>query len=143
MQIKLKQFDTELPLPAYKTDGAAAMDLCARVTTTIEPKTVGYVPLNVAIEVPDGYWVLLAARGSTHKLGLMPVHGLGVMDTDFKGDNDEYHFPLYNFTDQPVVVEKSQRIAQMMVLPYERAEVTVVEYLGNQDRGKFGSTGTH
>jgi dUTP pyrophosphatase len=143
MKVKIKQFDTSLPLPAYKTAGAAATDLCARVTTTIEPKAVGYIPLNVALEVPDDYWVIVAARGSTHKQGLMPVHGIGIGDADFKGDNDEYHFPVYNFTDQPVVIEKGQRIAQMIVMPYERVEFEVVESLDSEDRGKFGSTGTH
>jgi len=143
MQIKVKQFDTSLPLPAYKTKGAAGMDLCARITMSIAPKAVGYIPLNIALEIPEGYWVLVAARGSTHKQGLLPIHGIGIGDADFKGDNDEYHFPVYNFTDQEVTIEKGQRIAQIIVLPYESVELDIVDHLGNQDRGKFGSTGTH
>ncbi|HXR49685.1 MAG TPA: dUTP diphosphatase, partial [Verrucomicrobiae bacterium] len=88
MKIQLKQFDTSLPVPAYQTVGAAGMDLYARQETTIAPKTIGYVPLNIALEIPEGYWVLVAARGSTHKQGLMPAHGIGIGDWDFRGDND-------------------------------------------------------
>lgn len=143
MKIKLKQFDPSLSVPAYQTKGAACVDLYARLETTIEPKAIGYIPLNVAVEIPEGYWVLVAARGSTHKQGLMPAHGIGIGDWDFRGDNDEYHFPVYNFTDAAVTISKGQRIAQMMVVPYERVELELVDKLDAEDRGKFGSTGTH
>ena len=143
MQVKIKQFDTSLPLPEYKTTGSAGMDLCARVDTVIQPKTVGYIPLNIALEIPEGYWVMLAARSSTHKMGLMPANGIGIGDADYKGDNDEYKFPVYNFTDQTVFVEKGQRIAKIIILPYEKVELNVVNSLENHDRGGFGSTGTH
>ena len=143
MHVKIKQFDTTLPLPEYKTAGAAGIDLYARIDTLVQPKTVGYIPLNVALEVPDGYWVLLSSRSSTHKQGLMPANGIGICDADYKGDNDEYHFPVYNFTDQSVTIERGQRIAQIIILPYERAELNLVKSLENVDRGKFGTTGTH
>ena len=119
------------------------MDLCAREEVTIAPTALGYIPLNIAIEIPDGYWVLVAARSSTHKSGLMPVHGIAIGDADFRGDNDEYHFPVYNFTSETVTIEKGQRIAQMLLVPYDKIELEVVQHLGNEDRGKFGSTGTH
>lgn len=143
MQVKIKQFDTSLPLPEYKTTGSAGMDLCARIDTEILPKTVGYIPLNIALEIPEGYWVMLAARSSTHKLGLMPANGIGIGDADYKGNNDEYKLPVYNFTDDTVIVEKGQRIAQIIILPYEKAELEVVSSLENTDRGGFGTTGTH
>jgi len=141
MQIKIKRFDKSLPLPAYKTAGAAALDLCARVDTEIESHQVGYIPLNVAIKIPEGYWVMVAARGSTHKLGIMPIHGFGIGDWDHCGDNDEYLFPVLNFTDHTVKIEKGSRIAQMMINKYEIVEIEEVDKLGNVDRGNFGSTG--
>jgi len=143
MKVKIKQFDTSVSLPAYKTSGAAGMDLYARAETIIEPRSVGYVSLNIALEVPEGYWVLLAARSSTHKQGIMAANGIGIGDADFNGDNDEYHFAAFNFTDEPVTIEKGQRIAQMIILPYEKVDFVPVDHLGNDDRGKFGSTGTH
>jgi dUTP pyrophosphatase len=141
MKVRIKRFDRSLPLPRYQSKGAACVDLCARVETVIPPGSIGYIPLNVAVEIPQGYWLLLAARGSTHKSGLLPAHGIGIGDWDFCGDNDEYHFPVYNFTAVPVVVERGQRVAQMLVLPYEIMEIEEVEVMRAADRGKFGSTG--
>lgn len=141
MKVKIKRFDTSIPLPSYQSKGAACVDLYARVETQIEPKSIGYIPLNIALEIPSGYWVKIAARSSTHKQGLMPAHGHGIGDSDFCGDNDEYHFPVYNFTDEPVVIAKAQRIGQMMILRHEPIEFEEVDILAQPDRGKFGSTG--
>ena len=68
--------------------------------TTIEAGEVGYIPLNVAIEVPKGYWVMLAVRSSTHKKGIMAGNGIGVGDSDFCGDDDEYSLIAHNFSDK-------------------------------------------
>lgn len=141
MQIRIKRFDTSIPLPEYKTKGAAAMDLAARIDVTIAPGAVMAVPLNVAVEAPEGHFVLLAARSSLWKRGLMPINGIGIVDQDYSGDNDEYQAMLRNYTDSPVEVKKGDRVAQMIVLPYENAVITEVEHLGNTDRGASGSTG--
>ena len=117
------------------------MDLCARVDTVIEARSIGYIPLNVALEIPEGYWALVAARGSTHKSGIMPAGGIGVGDWDYRGDNDEYIFPVYNFTDSSITIERGQRIGQLMVMRYEHLELEEVEKMPHADRGGFGSTG--
>lgn len=143
MKIKIKRFDKSLPLPEYKTEGAVAMDVYAREITTIPAHTVGYVPLNIALEIPQDCWVMVAARGSTHKMGLLPVHGIGIGDWDFCGDNDEYKFPALNFTDKEVIVEKGIRIGQIMILKQEKVEIEEVEHLEGKDRGSFGTTGTN
>ena len=141
MKIKIKRFDKSLPLPEYKTDGAACFDLYTREDTTIKAKSLGYIPLNVAIEVPQGTFILLAARSSTHKLGLIPANGIGIGDEDFCGDNDEYSLIVYNIKDEDVLIKKGDRVAQMMVLDVKRVEIEEVEKLGNKDRGGIGSTG--
>ena len=112
MNIKIKRFDKELPLPKRQTEGAAAFDLTARETVTIEPGKVGYVPLNIAVETPPGYFLMIAARSSTHKKGIMKPNGIGIIDPDYSGNEDEVKSVYYNFTDQPVTVEKGERIAQ-------------------------------
>ena len=142
MRVKIKRFDPTLPLPSYQSRGAACVDLYARTETTIAPGAVGLVPLNVALEIPEGCWVLVAARGSTHKHGVLPVQGVGIGDWDFQGDADEYRFAFYNYTDQPATIARGTRIAQLMVLRYEPIELEEVEYLQGQDRGSYGSTGT-
>jgi dUTP pyrophosphatase len=141
MRVKIKRFDQSLPLPGYQSAGAACVDLYARLDVTIEPGQVGYVPLNVALEIPEGCWVLVAARGSTHRHGLLPVQGIGIGDWDFRGDGDEYRFAFYNFTAAPVTVARGTRIAQMLVLRYEPIEFEEVEQLRPENRGSYGSTG--
>ena len=106
MTIKIKRFDKSLPLPEYKTEGAACMDLYTREDTVIPSHSFGRVPLNVAMEIPQGTFVLLAARSSAHKLGLLPSNGVGIGDEDFMGDNDEYNFLVYNVTDKDVDRDK-------------------------------------
>ncbi len=141
MKLKIKRFDKSLPLPEYKTDKAAALDLYARVDTIIPSREVGYVPLNIAIELPLDHWALVAARSSLHKKGLMMANGIGVGDEDYCGDNDEYKAILLNFSDKEIMVKKGERLAQLIVLPRERVEIEEVEELGNKDRGGVGSTG--
>lgn len=142
MKIKVKLFDQSLPIPEYKTAGAAAIDLYARIEVVIEPKQVVKVPLNIALEIPNTHWVQISARSSLHKRGLLLANGIGVGDADYCGDNDEYLAPVFNFSDQPVIIEKGERIAQMMILPRPKIELEIVPTLGNKDRGGFGSTGT-
>lgn len=141
MKIKIKQFDKSLPLPAYKTLGAACFDLYSREEVTISPGEVGYIPLNVAIEVPKGHWVMLVSSGSTHKMGIMMANSIGIGDEDFCGDNDEYKFPAFNFTKKNVTIEKGTRVAQAMIVKFDRAEFELVDHLDNADRGSFGTTG--
>jgi dUTP pyrophosphatase len=141
MHIRIKRIDKELPLPEYKTSGAAAFDLSARATTTIAPKSVGYIPLNVCIEPPVGYFAQLVPRSSLHKRGLMPANGFGVIDADYSGNEDEYKAALYNFTDEAVVIERGERIMQVVIVPYARVNFTEVDDMGNESRGGFGTTG--
>lgn len=140
MKMKVKQFDTSMPLPEYQTSGSVAFDLCSRESLEIPAGKVILVPLNIAIELPEGHWAMLAARSSLHKKGLMLVNGIGVGDADYCGDNDEYKAALLNFTSETVKIEKGDRIVQMLILPYTRVELEAVSHLGNEDRGGFGST---
>ena len=141
MKIKIKRFDKSLPLPEYKTEGAAGIDLYTREDTVINAHSFGNIPLNVAMEIPKGTFVMLLARSSTHKMGLMPANGVGIGDEDFKGDNDEYTFLVYNPTDEDVVLEKGDRVAQIILMNLERADIEEVDHLDNIDRGGLGSTG--
>ncbi len=142
MKIRIRRFDKDLSLPEYKTRGAAAFDLCARLETTILPKSIAYVPLNVAIEVPQGYMVMMASRSSLHKKGLMMANSVALMDQDYCGNDDEYIAALYNFSDTPVTVARGERLLQGIIKKHERAEWEEVDDLSNPSRGGFGTTGT-
>jgi len=141
MQVKIKRFDKNLPLPSYKTKGAAAMDLVARSEITIPAHSIAYIPLNMALQVPEDHFVLIAARSSLHKRGLFLANGIGIGDHDYCGDNDEYLAAVFNFTAQEVKIEKGERVAQMIVLAREKIELLEQERLEKADRGGFGSTG--
>ena len=137
----IKRFDVSLPLPEYKTSGAAGLDLVARLDISIEPQAVGYVPLNIALELPEGYFAMIAARSSLHKKGLMLANGIGVGDYDYRGDGDEYTAALYNFTQQTVAITKGERLVQLLIVPVARVAVAEKKILNNKNRGGFGSTG--
>ena len=141
MNIRIKRFDTALPLPQKKTAGAAAFYVPARDEVVIQPHGIGYIPLNVVIETPAGYFLLIAARSGTHKKGLMLANGIGIIDPDFSGDGDEIQAVYYNFTDRPVTVEKGERIAQGMFVATEEFTWEETHAMNNKTRGGFGTTG--
>ncbi len=128
-------------MPAYKTSGAAALDVMAREQVEVLPRSLAYVPLNVAVQAPEGYFMILVARSSTHKKGLWMANGIGIMDPDFSGDEDEYKAVYYNFTDKPVIIEKGERIAQIVCVKMATPTVQEVDVMPNKTRGGFGTTG--
>jgi len=144
MKVRIKRVDTTLRLPQYETEGAVAFDFYCRVTTTIEPNAVEHVPANFIIEVPKGMMLLITSRSSTPKrTGLMVANGVGTIDQDYCGDEDELKIALYNTRTTAVTVERGERIAQGVLLPIERAEFEEVTQMNKASRGGFGTTGTH
>jgi dUTP pyrophosphatase len=141
MNIKIKRFDKELPLPKHQTGGAAAFDLAASKTMQIAAHQVAYVPVNVAIATPEGHFLLLAARSSLHKRGLLLANGIGVGDPDFSGNEDQYVAALLNFTDAPVTVERGDRLMQGMFVAVTQFDWEEVNEMPNKTRGGFGTTG--
>lgn len=141
MRVLIKRLDQSLPLPQYHTIGSAGFDLSARVETTIDPKQIARIPSGLIIGTPAGYVLTLAARSSlASKKGLMLANGVGTIDSDFCGPEDEILISVYNFTDQSVTVEKGERIAQGLFLKVEQGEWEEVEEISKQSRGGFGST---
>jgi dUTP pyrophosphatase len=141
MKITIKRFDKDLPLPKRQTEGAAAFDLTAREAVTIAPGAIGYVPLNVAVETPPDHFLLVAARSGTHKKGIMMANGIGIIDPDYSGNEDEIRAVYYNFTASPVVIEKGERIAQGTFVKITHPEWDEADEMRNKTRGGFGTTG--
>jgi len=140
--INFKRFDKTLPPPEFKTKGAVAADVSSRVDLDFAPGEIKLVPLNVAMEIPEGYCMFLISRSSTYKLGIRSVNGIGVFDNDFCGDNDEFHFIAQNFTDHPIHLEKGMRIAQILLIKKENFSLKEVDNLSHHPtRGGIGSTG--
>ena len=142
MQVKIKRIDPDLPLPRPETDGAAGFDLITREDTTVEPGKFGLVPANVIVEVPRGYALIVSARSSTPKrTGLVLPHGIGIIDSDYRGDDDEIMVQVWNTTDAPVTVARGDRIAQGILLKIEPVSWLVETETFGATRGGFGSTG--
>ncbi|TSC91639.1 MAG: dUTP pyrophosphatase [Parcubacteria group bacterium Licking1014_17] len=141
MKIRIKRINKTIPLPEYKTSGAAAFDLAAREDTKIGARQTGLVPLNVVIETPRGHFLLIAVRSSLHKKGLMLANGIGIVDPDYSGDEDECLAAVYNFTNKPVVVKKGDRIAQGTFVKIGKASWKEVDLMKKKNRGGFGTTG--
>ena len=142
MQVKIKRLDQSLPLPQYHTAGSAGFDFYASKTTTILPKEIVRVPTGLIIGAPVGYFLAIINRSSTpQKKGLNIPNGVGVIDSDYCGENDEIQILMYNFTKQATTIEKGERIAQGLFLKVEQGQWEETDQIGQNSRGGFGSTG--
>ncbi|MFH1546722.1 MAG: dUTP diphosphatase [Patescibacteria group bacterium] len=141
MKVKIFRLDKTLPLPIYETDGAVGFDLLARETVEILAGEIRLIPSNVIVETPPGFALLITSRSSTpRKKGLTQPHGLGVIDQDYCGSEDEIKIQVLNFTDEAVKIERGEKIAQGLFVRCERAEFEEIEKIENTTRGGFGST---
>lgn len=142
MKIRIHRLHPEVRLPEYQTSGSAAFDLAASARVTISPGEVALVPTGLVIEVPAGMFLGIFARSSTPlKRGLMVANGVGVVDSDYCGPQDEVKIAVVNVTREPVTVTPGDRIAQGIVLPAPRVEWEEVGELQTPSRGGFGATG--
>ena len=139
MKVNIKRVDKSLPLPKYETSGAVAFDVLARERVEIEPNSIGRVPANVIIEIPDGYMLLLKDRSSTaKKKGLLCT--VGFIDQDFCGDEDEIQLQFYNFQKEKVVIERGERLGQASFVRIDKHDWEEVDKMEKKTRGGFGST---
>ena len=121
MRLKIRRLDPTIPLPAYGTDEAAGFDLAAAHDVMIGPGQIALVRTGLVIEVPTGYFLAIFARSSTPlKRGLAVANGVGVIDPDYSGPNDEVMIQVLNFTKADVTVRRGDRLAQAIVLPAPR-----------------------
>lgn len=139
--IDFKKYDQLLPSPSKGTTESAGIDLYVRSTTVVDPNTPTLVPLNVAVQIPKGYFGMLVARSSLAKrFGVMLTNGVGIIDSDYCGNDDEIMASLISLTDLPVTIERGERIAQLIIIPFEKVQLNEVEVLTDANRGGFGST---
>ncbi|MFH1565429.1 MAG: dUTP diphosphatase [bacterium] len=142
MKIKIKRIDKTLPLPKYHTAGAVAFDLYSRVDDNIKAGEIKLLPANFIIKTPNGYMLLVASRSSlAKKKSLKLANGVGIIDQDYCGEDDEIHLLLHNYSSQDVEIEKGERLAQAMFVRIDKAELEEVEEMDSKSRGGFGSTG--
>ena len=144
MKVNIKKLNEKAIIPTYGSEYAAGADLYACIDTdvTILPNETKLIKTGLAIEVPAGYGAFIYARsGLASKRGLAPANKVGVVDSDYRG---EVMVALLNHSSEPQTIAVGERIAQMVIAPYLKAEFEVVEELSDTARGAggFGSTGT-
>lgn len=141
MKVKIKRIDKSLKLPEYETEGSLGFDLLVREKTLIKPNTIAIIPANIIVDVPKGYMLAIALRSSTpNKKGLLMPHGIGIIDHDYNGENDEIKIQVYNFTSKEVIVEKGEKIAQGIFIKTGKSQWEEVNSMKQVSRGGFGST---
>ncbi len=140
MKINIKRIDKSLPLPIYETKGSVGFDILIREDSKVPSKEIALLPGNIIIETPEGYMLMIASRSSAPKKGLTPPHGIGVIDNDYCGPNDEVKVLVYNFSDNDVEIKKGDKIAQGIFVRVDKPKFIEIEEVINKSRGGFGST---
>jgi dUTP pyrophosphatase len=139
MKIKIKKLHSEAKIPNFALPGDVGMDLYSASDVIIKPGERISCPTGIAIKIPEGYAALIWDKsGPSHKFGIKTLGG--VFDSNYTG---EYLIGMINLGKEDFVIEKGQKIAQVLFQKVEHPEVEEVEELEETNRGSgaFGSTG--
>lgn len=142
-KVNIKKLNEKAHIPTYGSVFSAGADLYACMENSIEiaPNTTEFIHTGLAFQIPVGYVGLVYARsGLGCKKGLAPSNKVGVIDSDYRG---ELMVALRNHSDEVRVIDAGDKIAQMVITPYLKANYEFVEELDDTVRGDggFGSTG--
>jgi dUTP pyrophosphatase len=143
VKIEITNRCPDLPAPARATEHASGFDLRAAVEEplTLAPGGRALVPTGISIAIPPGYEGQVRARsGLALRHGIALVNAPGTIDADYRG---EIGVILVNLAGEPFVIARGERIAQLVIVRLPECELSVVDALGETDRGSggFGSTG--
>ncbi len=142
MKVAIQKLDDRAVVPTYGSEFSAGADLYAIEDAVVEAGETVLVHTGLAMEIPQGYGGFIYARsGLASKKGLAPANKVGVIDADYRG---EIMVALYNHSKESRTVLAGERIAQLVIAPFLKAEFEVTESLSDTLRGSggFGSTGT-
>jgi dUTP pyrophosphatase len=142
-EIQIKMVRSGAVPPRYGSGGAAGLDLaaCLEEPLTVAPGARAMVPTGLAMALPSRLVALVFARsGLAARHGLALANGVGVVDSDYRG---EVICAMINLAGDPYTIEPGDRIAQVVFVPVERARMVLTEDLPPSGRGEggFGSTG--
>ncbi|WP_461831461.1 dUTP diphosphatase [Aquifex sp.] len=143
LKVKKLPHARDLPLPSYATPHSSGLDLRAAIDkpVKIKPFERVVIPTGLIIEIPEGFEGQVRPRsGLALKKGLTVLNAPGTIDADYRG---EVKVILINLGSEEVVIERGERIAQLVIAPVQRVDVVEVEEVSPTERGEggFGSTG--
>ena len=142
IRVPVQQLDAALPLPAYAKSGDAGLDLFAAEAVTLAPGARALVPTGIALAIPPGFAGLVLPRsGLALRHGVTVLNAPGLVDAGYRG---EIKALLINHGQEPVTLNRGERIAQLVVQRAEHVTLAPVAELAPSARGAggFGSTGT-
>ena len=143
-EIRIKKFSDRVVIPIKATEGSAGYDLTAAIKEpmTIQPGEIVRIPTGLAIELPDSDLVAMiyARSGLSVKHGITLPNGVGVIDSDYRG---EIQVALWNLSNKLYTVEPGERVAQLIIMPVVPTVLKLTDTLEDTRRstGGFGSTG--
>lgn len=141
MKVAVKKLHKDAVLPSLGSAFAAGADLYSVEEVTLSAGETKLVHTGLAMEIPVGYGGFIFARsGLATKRGLAPANKVGVIDADYRG---EIMVALHNHGTAPQTLEKGERVAQLVLMPYLAAEYFETDELSDTERGAggFGSSG--
>ena len=141
LELKIHYLTEDIEPLTYVEGKSDWIDLRAAREISFEAGEFKLIPLGIAVKLPEGYEAHVAPRSSTFKnFGLLQVNGVGVVDSSYCGDHDEWFVPM--LATRPVTVHRGDRICQFRIMENQPAlRFVPVEHLSGEDRGGFGSTG--
>ncbi len=141
VRVRRLAHNADLPLPAYATTGAAGMDVVAAEDVAIAPGARHAVATGLAMAIPPGFEIQVRPRsGLALKHGVTVPNTPGTIDSDYRG---ELKVILINHGDSTFVVQRGDRVAQLVLAPVTQATWLESDELDSTARGAggFGSTG--
>lgn len=117
------------------------IDLRAAEDVSMKAGEFKFISLGVSVQVPEGYELWIAPRGSSYKnFGIIQTNSIGIVDNSYCGDNDILKMPALAMRDTSISF--NDRICQFRLMPnQQKLNFIEVETLANEDRGGFGSSG--
>ena len=143
-EIRFKRTGQDVPIPAFATSGSAGIDLSSMNDHCLKAGEVHTFWTGLCIEIPNGYVGLVCSRsGLAAKHGLIVLNSPGIIDSDYRGNDDVVGVILYNTgaVHEEYKVSRGDRIAQLVIVPFARFEMREVDDMDAASRGGIGSTG--
>ncbi len=142
-KVLIKKLDPSVELPSYKTNGASGMDLMAFIKKpiNIKSKSSSIIPTGLSVAFSKDFEIQIRPRsGLAAKNNISVLNTPGTIDSDYRG---EIKVIIYNHGGSDFVINKGDRIAQMILMPVIKMELEEAENLPETIRGEggFGSTG--
>ena len=141
MEIRIRYLSDKIEKLRYIDGKSDWIDLRAAADVTLKKGDFALIPLGIAVALPEGYEAHIAPRSSTFKnFGILQPNSVGVVDSSYSGDDDEWKMPVFATRDTEIHV--GDRICQFRIMENQpKIEFVECERLGGPSRGGFGSTG--